>query len=253
MIDTEEQALTTLLISLAPDEADRRAVRALAQTVVGAECQFEQGLDIAELRRRLLHALGTESQRFAFAVVALPATIDILGQSNVEDLLAALREQHQLCLVVAIAETPLAWINTEEVDGFVRADFGRTGATSNEVFRLLASMSAPMMAPCIDDSDLREVIGTAERPAMMVHGVWMTKEKRLLFTAKDRTTVRHSAAIAFSAPDSFQHLSTLRSLTDAIRAATSADIQFHFTMTSGMFANSALEDVLLVPMLCRST
>lgn len=251
VIDTVEEALATLLISVAPGEADRRATRALAQTVIGADCRFLQGPDTEDLRRRLLRSLGNGSQRVAFAVLALPAKLDLCAQCDVEDLLTMLRAQHQLCLVVAITEAPLAWMSTKLVDGFVRADFGRTGATSNEVFRLLASMAAPTMAPCIDDSDLRKVIGSAEKPATMVHGIWMPKENRLLFTVKDGATVRHCTAIAFSAPDNFQHLSTLRTLTDAIRAAASLDTQIHFTMTCGLFASSALEDVLLVPMMCR--
>lgn len=181
----------------------------------------------------------------------VPVDCDDGVQQEVQALLAAIRTHCQPGLMAVIAENPIAWENLCGVDGFVPAKPGKIGTTGLTVFQMVSSLSAPMLLSPVDDSEMTQVLGPADTPATLVHGVWMVADQTLVFSVEHLEIARRSSAIALFLQMELSRLSMSSAVLAEVRKIASPDICLYQSITNGLFVGPPPPcDPLLVPMLC---
>lgn len=252
--DGEEVQLMTLLVSFDPHSTQRWTARSLAATFITAHSTFSQLPADRDLAEWLGSWLDDREPASLNIVFLLPEHTANLAE-QISELLTRIREMqhHHIQLAVAVSSRPVDWNSCAGIDGFVLATEQKKQRVALQVFNMLSALMSPGMAVCVDEEDLRQVFGPADKPSRMVSGVWLSDDAVFTASEEDQQTLKESTAVAFL-PSTFLQLSSLNKLLKFIRKSVPECAEIIMMNPYGMASKSMLgEQVVPTYFLVSST
>lgn len=242
-------SLCTLLISFLHRADDRIRLRTLPGRLLAAKCDL---LSFSKPASALPLHFAQQLGACATAVIALPSSSPPTLHATQAAVRALRNSPHQFILIVGICANPSSWAELEGIDGWVKCDEGDEAMAASQLFLMLATLMSPMTLNCIDDADVKEVLGSCMAPAQLLQGIWNSSNEEIIWLKQpaERTIGNSRAAVAFT----LAHSPTLRDLGSiyrSLRAIAPTTASVHISASAGFLAPDLLSGICPIVVLWR--
>lgn len=156
-------------------------------------------------------------------------------------------------LVIFVGHDCSEWRSASGISGFVRGVSVTSPATAMSVFLLLAALSAPHTATCLDHEDVLESLGVAEQPAVLVEAIWLRERQQLACTGSgDALLISQASVISCHLIAAHLRLTEMSAWIKAVRAATNSDCSIDYQVPLEALNTPYLHrGIGLTQMICR--
>ena len=156
-------------------------------------------------------------------------------------------------LFVLVGHDCRRWKPASGISGFVQGVSHTSPATAMSVFLLLAALSAPHTATCLDHEDVLASLGTAERPAVLVETIWLREQHQLVYPGTgDVLAIRQAAVISCHLIAASLRVTEMCAMMNAIRADADRDCSIGYQAPVDALITPYLHrGIGLMPMICR--
>jgi hypothetical protein len=253
----------TVLVGFLPNSAERAAFAPLRSALSFGRVTSDvcDGSDwLQKLSKRLLASLEPASLDSVTVTLCVGSSVSVdpLVSETVQTIVDLLSGTfgEKLALTMLVSTTEHHFASLRGIDGFVTGVKGRNAETARSMFLCLAMFLAPNTLNGLDLIDLKEGLGTIDRPAVLADAIWMRSgEGRILFATPEDQAIARTADFAVAVPLAncewgWTELRRLRLAVDA----TTPEARGRVTLAAnGALAPTVFSaSVWIVPLLCRS-
>jgi hypothetical protein len=248
-IDTDERNDGWRPVNLLINFVDSSDARALRHAFTSAHYSYHVFDDRDGVARLCAHMRGMTFDS-ADAAIFAGDDADVTPQA-LQEIVDAVPAASR-GLFVLVGRECRRWSAAGGISGFVRGASLTSPATATSVFLLVAALSAPHTATCLDHEDVLASLGTAELPALLVESIWLREQQQLVcLCAEDGLTIGQVSVISCHLIAAGLRLAELSAMMNAVRARAGLDCSINYQAPVDALSNPYLyRGLALMSMIC---
>lgn len=239
-----------LLINFVDNPDARTTFSAVRHAFTSARCSshvFDGGDGVARLCRHL------EGMTFDSADAVIFAGADAYVSPHALQGIVDAVPVSSRGLFALVGHDCRRWNSASGISGFVRGVSVTSPSTAMSVFLLLAALSAPHTATCLDHEDVLASLGTAERPAVLVEAIWLREQHQLVYLCTgDVLAIRQASVISCHLIAAGLRVAEMYAMMNAVRADADRECSIGYQAPVDALITPHLHcGIGLMPMICR--